>query len=123
METLTSKKLSRGFPWLGSERRKNPRKYFIAQVDCKWQGAFCIGRTLDLSIGGLLMATTEPLDPGTPVEVRFAIPLPPQAVTVEAKGVVIRANPRHSMAIKFTELDDYDRDAIRKFLEKVDLRR
>ena len=99
-----------------SERRRDQRRHFIAQIDCSGQNAFCLGRTLDLSEGGLLMATPELLEPGTPVEVRFAVPVPPHAVTVQAKGIVLRANPRHSMAIQFTELDDADREAIRKYL-------
>lgn len=99
------------------EFRQNQRRLFITQVDCKWQHAFCLGRTLNLSEGGLLIATPEPLEPGTPVEVRFAVPVAPQAVTVQAKGAVVRKDPGKSMAIQFTELDDYDREAIKRFLQ------
>ena len=109
--------------WLGMKRRRNERRQLVVQVDYRGAEAVCLGRTVDLSESGLLMTTPEPLEPGTPVEVRFAVPVHPQAVTVQAKGTVVRANPGHSMAIRFTELDDADRDAIKRYLESGDSRR
>jgi hypothetical protein len=93
------------------DRRKTARRRLIEHVDCREVDAVCLGKSVDVSEGGLLIAAERPLCVGTTVEVRFAVPVFPQAVSVQAQGTVVRAT-HDSMAIQFTTLDAVNRETI-----------
>jgi hypothetical protein len=101
----------------GIERRSSPRRSLIAEIECRSRGAFSVGRIINVSQGGILMETPEPPEPGTPVEVRFAVQAPQSAGVLESKGIVVRSNAGHGrMAVRFTDLSSPDRETIESYL-------
>jgi uncharacterized protein (TIGR02266 family) len=104
-------------PGEGRERRTSRRAALLVQVDFVSQQAFALGRSQDISEGGLLVMCQETLEPGTQVEVRFVLPVSPQAVTIDTKAVVVRAQPGTSMGIEFVNLRPEAREAIARFVQ------
>src|ERR1041385_9041654 len=101
------------------ERRGKSRSRLVVQVDCRGNAAACVGKTVDISETGLLISTTDQLDVGESVKVRFALPVEHNAITIEATGIVVRLVPGKEplMGIKFSILPDEQRAAIRRFIE------
>jgi c-di-GMP-binding flagellar brake protein YcgR len=99
------------------ERRSHQRARLLVQVDCRGQSATSLGNSTDVSEQGLLMATPETLEPGTEVLIRFALPIPPKAIVIETKGVVVRSQPQRWMAIQFSGLPEAYREAIRQYVK------
>ena len=104
--------------WLGMERRKVQRAELLVQVDCEANEAYSLGRCENISATGILVRTPETFELSTAVLVRFVLP-PPTAVSIEAKGTVVRVRPRESMAIQFVELNDRYRAAITDFVKQA----
>lgn len=98
-----------------SERRVKVRAPLVVQVDARGQDAFSLGRSQNVSESGLFMRTPETLSVGSEVTIRFALPVPPQAITIEATGIVVRAHPGIFMAIQFVDLKEEYREAIARF--------
>ena len=91
--------------------RKHPRARLVTQVE-----ATSLGRTENLSVGGVLVVTRETFEANSHVIVRFS--LPPDR-SIEAPGVVVHSLPQVSMGIKFLQLKDDDRKAIEEFVQQV----
>jgi len=104
------------------EPRKSRRTELIVQIDCRGQGAIIVGRSLDISTTGLSMVTPEPLEPGTPVTLRIALPGSPMPVSVQVAGIVAGVQPGASTAILFTNLNAEARAAIAAFVEQEVIR-
>lgn len=68
-------------------RRRHARAPVFFPVDLDAAGEVSGEYALNLSVGGMLITSTRPLDPNTPVRVRFR--LPGQDRSVEASGRVI----------------------------------
>ena len=109
--------ITEGF-WLGMDHRFNQRAELLVQVECEAKGTYSLGRCENISETGLLVRTPETFEPSTAVMVRFALP-PPIAVSIEAKGTVVRVQPGECMAIQFVELKDRYRAAITEFVEQA----
>jgi hypothetical protein len=63
------------------------------------------GNTLDISMNGLRVATTEPVPPeGTLCEVEIVLAEAPEPVIIEARGSVVRSTPG-TLAVHFSEVD------------------
>ena len=93
--------------------RKHPRVRLLTQVESQTSGATSIGRTENISQGGLLVYTRETFDASTKVIVRFNLS---PGHLIEAPGVVMHSLPQVSMGIKFLQLKDNDRKAIEEFI-------
>ena len=91
--------------------RKHPRVRLVTQVE-----ATSLGRTENVSVGGVLVVTRETFEANTHVIVRFV--LPPDW-SIEAPGVVTHSLPQVSMGIKFLKLKDDDRKAIEEFVRQT----
>ena len=91
--------------------RKHPRVRLVTQVE-----ATSLGRTENVSVGGVLVVTRETFEANTRVIVRFN--LPPDR-SIEAPGVVMHSLPQVSMGIKFLQLKDDDRKAIEEFVRQT----
>ena len=91
--------------------RKHPRVRLVTQVE-----ATSLGRTENVSVGGVLVVTRETFEANTRVVVRFNIP-PDRSI--EALGVVMHSLPQVSMGIKFLQLKDDDRKAIEEFIRQT----
>jgi c-di-GMP-binding flagellar brake protein YcgR len=103
--------------WSGAERRRAPRRKLLVQVGCIDANAITFASSEDISETGLLMATAERLEPGTPVTLRFALPALPHAVTIQANATVVRLEERLMIAVKFADLEEEARSAILRFVE------
>ncbi len=101
-----------------TERRKYRRVHLITQVECLARKLSSIGRTENLSDGGLLMLSPHTLDPNTEVTLRFNLPPTPPGRPIEAQGVVVRSQPGVDMGIRFLQLKDEDRNAINEFAQQ-----
>ncbi len=93
--------------------RKHPRVRLLTQVESQTSGASSLGRTENISQGGLLVHTRETFDASTNVIVRFNLS---PGHLIEAPGVVMHSLPQVSMGIKFLKLKDDDRKAIEEFV-------
>lgn len=91
--------------------RKHPRVPLVTEVE-----AVSVGRTENLSAGGLLVVTRETLEPQTHVTVRFTLP-PKQRI--ETTGIVVHSLPQVSMGIRFLELKEADRKAIEEYVRRT----
>ncbi|MFQ5817801.1 MAG: PilZ domain-containing protein [Terriglobia bacterium] len=95
--------------------RKHPRVRLVTQVESRASGATSVGRTENISAGGMLVLTRDTFDPSTEVIVRFN--LPPRH-SIEAQGVVVHARPAASMGIHFAQLKHDDVKAIEEFVRQ-----
>ncbi len=91
--------------------RRHPRARLVTQVE-----ATTLGRTENISVGGVLVLTRETFQPGTEVTVRFTLP-PDQFIS--ATGVIVHTTPAVSMGIHFTGLKDGDRKAIESYVKQT----
>ena len=96
--------------------RKHPRVRLLTQVESQTSGASSLGRTKNISQGGLLVYTRETFDASTKVIVRFNLS---PGHLIEAPGVVMHSLPQVSMGIKFLQLKDDDRKAIEEFVRQT----
>lgn len=72
--------------------------------------------TLNISHGGLAIRTTNPLEIGTIVKVRFR--LPGTAKEVDAQGRVAWSDRRFGMGLQFTKVETVDQAAIDDFVRR-----
>ena len=91
----------------------------ITQVESK---ANCevhsLGHSPEISEDGLLVLTSDTIEPSSEVIVRFHLPPYPGGHFIEAEGVVVRVQPSKFMAIQFTDLKYWDRRAIETFVQQ-----
>ena len=90
------------------------------QVECKATGASSLGRSQDVSEGGLLLLAGDTFDVQAAVVVRFHLPPYPPGTFIEVQGVVVRVEPGEFMGIQFLELKDPQRKAIANFVHQAD---
>jgi c-di-GMP-binding flagellar brake protein YcgR len=96
--------------------RKHPRVQLLTQVESQTSGATSIGRTENISQGGLLVYTRETFDASTSVIVRFN--LSPGRL-IEAQGKVVHVQVGVQMGIQFSQVTDEDRKAITEFVREA----
>ena len=104
----------------GFERRALSRAELLVQVECKATGVNFIAQCQNISETGMLVNTCEPFAPSTDIKVSFALPTP-RALTIAAKGVVVRVNRGKTMAIRFLELNRRHRNSIADLVERAAL--
>jgi uncharacterized protein (TIGR02266 family) len=95
-----------------NERRVHPRLPICLPVQYKSTSDFYVDYALDISHGGMFVATEEKIEVGTPISVRFAIP--EMEYPFEASGVVVRTavKPNEGVGIRFDPLSKNARDII-----------
>ena len=102
------------------ERRRSRRVRLVTQVESKTTcDVNSLGHSEDISKSGLLVATSETLEPKTEVIVRFHLPFPLRAIFIETLGEVVRIRPARFMGIRFVDLKFWDRKAIDEFVERA----
>lgn len=99
------------------DRRKTRRVHLITHVQCKITGDYTMGRSEDISEGGLLVVTGKTFDSQTEVAVHFDLPPYPPGILIEIQGVVVWARAAESMGIQFLEPSDQQREAIAKYIQ------
>jgi len=107
----------------GSERRRyirpeslNLLDYIVIDEQGR-PGEYSMGRTLNISIGGLLMETHIPLPAGHRVQITLGL----QDVLVDVTGRIIHStrsdDNMYRNGIKFSQVPDADRHIIYKYVE------
>jgi hypothetical protein len=119
MQPITRKAANSNDYRVRSERRQYERKPLLVRVDCIAPEIRLTGSTLDISEGGLLISTQSLLEPNAVVEVRFELPVPPEVMVVQAKGIVVRSIPPNRTAIQFTDMAGFNSKAIRQYLKAL----
>ena len=97
-------------------RRTGPRVVLGIPVAYRLGNTIAAALTLNISHGGLAVRTTNPLDTGTIVKVRFR--LPGATKDVDAEGRVAWVDRRTGMGLQFTKVATADQSAIDDFVRK-----
>lgn len=95
-------------------RRATPRVVVGISVSYRVGNTISAALTLNVSRGGLAIRTTNPLDKGTHVRVRFR--LPSTARDVEAEAMVAWTDRRFGMGLQFTRIDATSQQSIEDFV-------
>jgi len=98
-------------------KRKTARAPLLTQVESECGQGQTLGRTSDISVGGLLIETPDTLEVGATVVVRFFVP--PEKAPIEAAGRVVRCEAGKSMAIAFLGLPDNHRQRIVDYIRQI----
>lgn len=93
-----------------------PRVRLTTRVESRSNKKISLGRTRNISAGGLLVCSRDTFEPGTEVRVRFNLPF---GHRIEAQGVVVYARPGVHMGIRFSQLEEKDRQAIQEFIQDI----
>ncbi len=101
------------------EKRKSPRAPILTQVEAQGErlSLSALGRSSNISLGGLLIETPDTLPEGANAVIRFF--LPPGTQPIEAAGRVVRVEPGKSMAVAFLGLAEKHRKLILDYIENV----
>lgn len=101
----------------GREVRRSRRVPLTTQVQSLSAQGTSLGRTQNLSEGGLFMLSPDTFKPETEITVRFHLPPIPPGRPIEGRGVVVHAKHGVNMGIGFLSLEDQDRKAIAEFVQ------
>ena len=101
----------------GRERREHRRVMVSMEVDYGCDNTFLFAYITDLSAMGIFIQTSEPLPPGTLLNLRFQ---PPGGAQLDVEGRVIWVNPprKHDsinpgMGVQFVDLTPAQREQIK----------
>lgn len=100
----------------GRERREHQRVLVSMEVDYRCDNTFLFAYITDLSAMGIFIQTSQPLPPGTLLNLRFQ---PPGGAQIDVEGRVIWVNPprKHDsinpgMGVQFVDLTPAQREQI-----------
>jgi len=97
-----------------ANRRSSPRVVLGMSVAYRVGNTISAAVTLNISHGGLAIRTTNPLDVGTVVKVRFRLPGGPKEIDAVAR--VAWTERRVGMGLQFTRLEPADQTAVHDFV-------
>ena len=104
--------------WPAHERRTAERVDVTWSVDCETEETFLYAAISNISDLGIFVRTSEPLEIGTRVRLRFSPPgsIPPFALTGIVQWVnpvkVLAENRNPGMGIRFVEITRHDRERL-----------
>lgn len=88
----------------------------MARVENLAGGHTTVGRTGDVSIGGILILSKDTLEPKSGVRVRFDLP---SGRHVDVQGEVVHSTPGVRMGIRFPHLSEDGQEAISEYVEQI----
>jgi type IV pilus assembly protein PilZ len=109
------------------ERRKKSRTPIVIQINYHAVDNFLRDFADDLSIGGMFIATTNPLEPGTKLILEFMLPGYNYPIRVKAEVIWSRTkltkltstDQTRGMGVKFIDLSDSAKDKINAIVKKL----
>jgi hypothetical protein len=113
------------------ENRSHERRFFRANVDfpvtiiVPGHELILVGNALDLSRGGMRVATSTDLPAGQPIMLRFTMPTGERELLVRAKVVLSffdASRKTYAHGIAFTQYTTQDHDQIASFVTNVESR-
>ena len=96
-------------------RRTGPRVVLGVPVAYRLGNTIAAAVTLNIGSGGLAIRTTNPLETGTAVKVRFRLPGAKKEVDADAR--VTWTSRRLGMGLQFTRLDSADQTILDEFVQ------
>jgi c-di-GMP-binding flagellar brake protein YcgR len=111
------------------EDRSHQRRFYRASVDfpvtliVPGYELILIGKALDLSRGGMRVATSTDLPPGQPIVLRFSLPKDDRELLVRARIVLSFYDgtaKTYAHGIAFTQYTTVDQELITKFVEEAE---
>jgi c-di-GMP-binding flagellar brake protein YcgR len=104
----------------GEQRRRFPRAPYVTPVRIQVPASGAIlGRSEDISEGGLLVVADRPCPEGTPLEVQFMIPFSGHVATVAALARWARnARGKVAIGLEFSVLPESVRQEIASFVDR-----
>jgi uncharacterized protein (TIGR02266 family) len=96
-------------------KRATRRVPIVAKIEAQAGGFPFIALAENISEGGVLVRTANPLDEGAVVHLRFTLPGSEQQINVN--GTVRHVTPGTSMGVKFEDMDAKDSEAVKKYIE------
>lgn len=96
-------------------KRASRRVPVVAKIEAQSGGFPFIALAENISEGGVMVRTTNPLDEGAVVHLRFTLPGSEKQINVN--GTVRHVTPGSSMGVRFEDIDPADQEAIRQYVE------
>jgi len=96
-----------------AERRSSPRVPLAARVDVESEGRAFLAAVGNLSLGGMLIFTANPVAEGEHLTITFVLPGPERKIRCAA--IVRHVVPDSAMGVEFQNLAPEDAAAIRTF--------
>ena len=96
-------------------RRTGPRVVLGIPIAYRFGNTIAAAVTLNISRGGVAVRTTNPLEKGTSVKVRFRIPMVKKDIDVEAK--VAWSDRRVGMGLAFSGLGEDEQKMIAEYVD------
>ena len=96
-------------------RRSGPRVVLGIPIAYRLGNTIAAAVTLNISRGGVAVRTTNPLDKGTIVKVRFRMPMGKKDIDVESK--VTWSDRRVGMGLEFAGLGEEDQRAVAEYVD------
>lgn len=96
-------------------RRGSPRVVLAIPVQYRFGNTIAAALTLNLSHGGIAVRTTNPLDAGTKIKVRFR--MPGSKRDIDAEGRVAWSDRRVGMGVQFEMVDSASQTIVDGFVD------
>ncbi len=97
-------------------RRRFVRVPLKTEVVCDIRGQIIKGTSWNISPAGILFEAAH-LRPGD--QVRLSFRLPPNKITINAVGMVVRVDERQRAGVQFVHIDDAGRNGIRELVDRL----
>ncbi len=103
----------------GIERRQHKRvaTRLLTETETTASHAKGLGRIINLSVGGVLVLTTNTLEHNEEIVLNFSLPLKGRRIQVRAK--VSRVEEGESMGLEIVGIEEKDQSAIREYVRKL----
>ncbi len=103
--------------WVGV-RRRHSRAPYVTPVELVHRNGVILGRSEDISLGGMLVSTQRPPPEDASVTLRFALPSTGQKVAIDGHIRWARQQAgRSALGIEFGDLDDVAAETVASFVE------
>ncbi|MEZ0392423.1 MAG: PilZ domain-containing protein [Pseudobdellovibrionaceae bacterium] len=101
------------------QRRRFPRQRIEAQVGVLKQSSFMIEKALEVSEGGMLLQSSQKMEIGQQLEVRFFLPNGAFVCAQSEVAYLLKPEPHYAFAgLRFTEVSHEVQVSIRCFVQK-----
>ena len=98
-----------------SEQRTADRVPFVARIEAQAGGFPFIALAKNISVGGMLINTANPVPEGQIVHLKFTLPGANREIAVS--GTVQHVTPGAYMGVRFQDLNPADLEVIQRFVE------
>ncbi|MFC1610766.1 PilZ domain-containing protein [Myxococcota bacterium] len=102
----------------GRERRVYPRWPFARAIQLGCDGKWRTCASINLSFGGILVATADPPPQGARVSLRITSDRTPEPLEID--GLVVRCTMDEGVGIGFVDLDNETEEVLRQMIELLE---